>query len=137
MRIAWLHPDCLNMNCLNTDWLESADRAVFVFDDAQIEAAGWGMKRLMFLYETLRELPIEIYRGPMVETLLSLAGAGNIVTVATPDPWLRDRIAELQKFTAVEVTQAPVFAELEEPVDLRRFSRYWAKAEGKLLRDNE
>ena len=129
MKLAWLHPDCLS-----EAWLESGQRAIYVFDDAQIEAAGWGLKRIMFLYETLLGLPVEIHRGPTVETLISLAGpSGRIVTVATPDPWLCARITELRQSIPVDLKPAPVFVELEEPVDLRRFSRYWAKAEGKLL----
>ncbi len=129
MKLAWLHPDCLN-----AVWLQPGHRAVYVFDDAQIEAAGWGLKRIMFLYETLLGLPVEIHRGPTVDTLISLAGpSGRIVTVATPDPWLCSRIIELRQSIPVDLKPAPVFVELEEPVDLRRFSRYWAKAEGKLL----
>ena len=129
MRIAWLHLDCLNAG-----WLEPNDHAVYVFDDAQIEAAGWGLKRIMFLYETLLELPVEIHRGPLVETLLTLARKyEGIVTVDTPDPWLRNRIAELGLLTRVEVKARPVFVELEGCVDLRRFSRYWARAEKKLF----
>jgi len=129
VRLAWLHPDCLN-----ADWLEPHDQAVYVFDDAQLEAAAWGLKRVLFIYETLLELPLNIYRGPTVETLGTLADSSEgIVTVDTPDPWLRGRIAELRQFAAAEVKPRPVFVELEGSVDLRRFSRYWAKAERKLL----
>ena len=129
MKLAWLHPDCLS-----DAWIEPGQRAVNVFDDAQIDDAGWGLKRLMFLYETLLGLPVEIHRGPIVQTLAALARShGGVVTVATPDPWVRARIAELGQSIPVEVKQAPVFVELQEPVDLRRFSRYWAKAEGHLL----
>ena len=30
---------------------------------------GYGLKRRVFIYETLLELPVEIYAGPIVETL--------------------------------------------------------------------
>lgn len=135
MRLAWLHPDCLN-----AAWLEPNDHAVYVFDDQQIEADGWGIKRILFVYETLLELPVEIHRGPTVETLATLArSCEGIVTVDSPDPWLRGRIAELRQVASVEVKPGPVFVELDGAVprnhtgDLKRFSRYWAKAERKLL----
>jgi len=129
VRIAWLHADCLN-----AAWLEPTDHAVYVFDDKQIDADGWGLKRILFVYETLLELPVEIHRGPTVETLATLArGCEGIVTVDTPDPWLRARIADLREVAPVEVKPAPRFVELDGDVDLKRFSRYWAKAERKLL----
>lgn len=126
MRIAWLHSDCLT-----EAWCQPDDRAVYIFDDAQIAAAGWGIKRLAFLYETLLELPVEIYRGSLVATLASLGQP--VVTVDSPDPWLRARIAELRQVVPVDVLPAPVFVELSGSPDLQRFSRYWRKAEGKLL----
>lgn len=131
MKLAWLHSDCLDAG-----WLEpNNSRAVYVFDDSQLNAAGWGLKRIMFVYESLLELPeVEIHRGPVVETLTALAGSEEgIATVETPDPWLRSRIAELQLLMPVAVLPAPVFVELQGNADLKRFSRYWSKAEGKLL----
>jgi hypothetical protein len=58
MRIAWMHPDCLS-----DAWFTPDDQAVFIFDDAYLAASGWGLKRILFVYETLLELPVEIHRG--------------------------------------------------------------------------
>jgi hypothetical protein len=88
----------------------------------------------MFLYETLLELPVEIYRGPIVPTLAALAQPqGELTTVDTPDPWLRERIEELRQTIRVDLVPAPEFVCLEGRVDLKRFSRYWSKAEKELL----
>lgn len=108
--------------------------AAFIFDDEQIRLAGWGLKRIMFIYECLLELPVEIYRGPTVETLLALSAqqSAGIITMDSPDPWLREQIKRLREHVPVEVLPAPQFVELREPVDLRRFSRYWKQA-GPLL----
>jgi deoxyribodipyrimidine photo-lyase len=125
----WMHSGSL---CPLPDTLV-AD-AAFVFDDEQLRQAGWGLKRIMFIYECLLELPVEIYRGPTVETLLALAGeqSAGIMTVDSPDPWLREQIRKLQEHARVEVLPAPPFVELRKSVDLRRFSRYWKHA-GPLL----
>ena len=131
MRIAWIHPDCLS-----DSWFTSEDRAVFIFDDAYLTASGWGLKRILWVYETLLELPAEIHRGPTIPTLTALIADGlttGVVTVDTPDPWLRDRIGELRRVTTVDIVPAPCFVELTGKTDLKRFSRYWAKAEGRLL----
>ncbi len=85
----------MHADCLNAGWIPSGDRAVYVFDDEQLAAAGWGLKRILFVYETLLELPVEIHRGPTVETLVTLArNHAGITTVETPDPWLRERIQQ-------------------------------------------
>ncbi len=131
MRIAWIHPDCLS-----DSWLTPEDRAVFIFDDAYLAASGWGLKRILWVYETLLELPAEIHRGSVIPTLTALIADGRatgVVTVDTPDPWLRDRIGELRRVTTVDIVPAPCFVELTGKTDLKRFSRYWAKAEGRLL----
>jgi len=128
MKMVWLHPDCLA-----AEWCALGERAVFIFDDAYLTQAGWGLKRVMFVYETLLELPVEIHRGPTVATLLRLAGEASLVTVDTPDPWLRERFAELGRQAELEIVPAPAFVEISGKVDLQRFSRYWRRAEGKLL----
>ena len=89
MKLHWLHADCLN-----AEWIDPAGGpAVFVFDDRQLEAENWSLKRLGFVYECLLELPgVEIWRGPTAETLALLAqerDLESILTVRTPDPWLQ------------------------------------------------
>lgn len=130
MKLHWVHSDSLN-----ADWIDpDQGPAVFVFDDRQIENEGWGLKRVGFIYECLLELPaVEIWRGPMAETLASLGEARSvesIVTVQTPDPWLQAEAARLAAMNfAIEWRTPEAFVTLPGPVDLRRFSRYWRKAE--------
>ena len=131
MKLEWMHFDCLN-----NSWLQPGHRSIYIFDDTQIDAAGWGIKRIGFIYETLIELPVEIHRGSTVETLLALAeesAATGIVTVDTPDPFLRRVIATLQTTISVEIVPPPAFVTLPSSTDLTRFSRYWRKAEPQLL----
>ncbi|MCC6539280.1 MAG: hypothetical protein IT162_17135 [Bryobacterales bacterium] len=126
MTLDWVHTDCLA-----ADWIGGP--AVFVFDDEQVEANAWGIKRIGFVYECLLELPVEIHRGPTVETLTRLAAGRRVRTVASPDPWLRRQIDELGRGVTLEVIPAPVFVEIPTSADLRRFSRYWRHAEKQLL----
>ena len=125
-RLYWMHTDCMSQS-------QEALRhgTVFIFDDEQIEAAGWGLKRVQFLYECLLEMRVEIYRGRTIEILSTLAKQRQamIVTTSTPDPWLQEIIRQL----AIEQIPAPRFVDLTEPLDLKRFSRYWKRAEPTLL----
>lgn len=126
-----MHPDCLS-----AAWFTPDDHAVFIFDDAYLTASGWGLKRILFVYETLIELPVEIHRGPTLLTLTALiasSGATGVVIPDSPDPWLRNCIVLLRHLTTIDIVPTPAFVELTGKIDLKRFSRYWAKAEGKLL----
>ena len=135
MKLHWMHADCLN-----TDWIDpTLGAAVFVFDDLQLEADRWSLKRVGFVYECLLELPgVEIWRGPLAETLAQLVQERHlesIVTVRTPDPWLQAQAARLgARNIRVEWITPEPFVKLSGKVDLRRFSRYWRKVEAVLLR---
>jgi hypothetical protein len=130
MKLHWLHTDCLN-----GDWLDpSAGPTVFVFDDQQLEAERWSLKRIGFIYECLLELPgVEIFRGPVEETLTSLVRQrelDSVLTVVTPDPWLQAQAALLEsRGIPVHWIAPKPFVDLPDNVDLRRFARYWRKAE--------
>lgn len=125
--LIWLHPDCLAAD--NPAYLKSPGApALFVFDEAEIEAEAWSLKRIAFLYEALLELPCEIARGQVVEHLLARQ-PGRIVTVDSVNPRFRAYVQQLQKQVPVEVLPAVPFVDYRGHLDLKRFSRYWKRVE--------
>jgi hypothetical protein len=125
--LIWLHPDCLAAD--NPAYLNSPGApALFVFDEDEIEAEGWSLKRIAFLYETLLELPCEIARGQVVEELLARQ-PGRIVTVDSVNPRFRAYVQQLRKQAPVEVLPAAPFVDYPGHLDLKRFSRYWKRVE--------
>ena len=91
------------------------------------------------MYECLLELPeVEIFRGPMAETLTQLAAerqAEAVVAVRPMDPWLQGEGRVLEAAgVRVEWATAEPFVTLSGKVDLGRFSRYWRRAERELFR---
>ena len=110
--------------------------ALFVLDAAPLSA-----NRLRFLQECAAELPLQQRRGPVAEELLAVAhaeGADAIVTSRAVDPHIATIAAELDARQRHEpparrlplITLEPdPFVELDDPVDLGRFSRYWRRAE--------
>ena len=120
MKIFWMHTDCLRT--------EPAD-AVFIFDPKQIEREQWGLKRLVFLYESI-PAGVRILKG---DTVSLLANYDEVVTEESPDPWIRGCIEA--SHPKVTVIPAPAFANLRacSELDLKRFSRYWKKVEAKVL----
>jgi deoxyribodipyrimidine photo-lyase len=106
--------------------------AVFVFDRELIAQAGLSLKRLGFLYECLLELPVTLRHGDVVEELLTFArrhGADGVVTSAAVDPRFAAQRERIAAELPLQVLEPEPFVELPEPLDLRRFSRYWRQAE--------
>lgn len=123
--LLWLHEDCLSPTAPPFVHYPTAP-AIFVWD----EPVNWSLKRILFVYECLLELPVEIERGDPVEVLHTYAkklGAARIVTQRSPSP----RFAEIRKSLTlpVEVLEPVPFVELSGQVDLKRFSRYWRRAQ--------
>ena len=96
------------------------------------------LTRLGFLMECLLELPLTLRHGDVVEELLGFAqrhGATRIVTSQAVDPRFERLRARLVAALPVEVLEPEPFAPLAAcrpdgaPLDLRRFSRYWKRAE--------
>jgi hypothetical protein len=127
-RLIWLHEDCLRAT--HNVLAHAPDtKAVFIWDDAYMNAMHYGLKRRVFIYESLCELPVDIYAGD-TQTLLAGFGAQEIITGKTPNPALKEIMNGLHAQDGVKVTtlaDAP-FVQMDSPPDLRRFFKYWNKA---------
>ncbi len=125
--LIWLHPDCLAAD--NPAYLKYPQAvALFVFDEDEIEAEQWTLKRIAFLYQTLIELPTDIERGDVVAMLLKQKPA-KIVTVDSVNPRFRAYLRQLEAVVPVEVLPAVSFVDYRGSLDLKRFSRYWKRVE--------
>jgi hypothetical protein len=123
--VVWLHDDALR------HWWGEAP-AVYVFDAEKILRENWSLKRIGFIYECLLELPLEIRRGdPVAEVraFCEMQGADGVICMDSPDPRLRRQMNQLK----AEIVPLEPFLSFTGKVDLRRFSRYWTKAEPALL----
>ncbi len=134
--LVWVHEESLNPQGLALAAYPEAP-SVFIFDEAAIEDAGWSIKRLAFIYESLLEIPnIQIYRGKTVDILLSLCKEQAFQVIATTpavSPRLKDIIGELDKAIPVQHYPVEEFAPIKRVRDLRRFSRYWSSVESAVL----
>lgn len=134
--VLWIHGEALG--AANPALRAHPDRpALFVFDRSLIEgSAGQGpaisLKRLGFLYECLLDLPVALRAGAVAEELLAFAarhGADGVVTSRAVDPRFAALSATIGAALPLQVLEPEPFVQLEGPVDLRRFSRYWKRAE--------
>jgi deoxyribodipyrimidine photo-lyase len=111
---------------------------VFVLDPAWLAAERPALKRLVFLFECLADIPdLLVVEGPPAEVLPAAAAALDCDGVAvawTPCP--RDCAAarDLAATLPVTVVDEPHFCDRSRVDDLRRFSRYWQKVRDSALR---
>lgn len=145
--VLWIHAEALGL--ANAALRAHPQRpAVFVFDPLAAEQEPWGLKRLVFIYECLLELPVTIRAGdPLVElpAFAARCGADGVVTTRAADPRLQAITARLaERLPVVVLEPEPLVPADPEPPgasaaaardvspDLRRFSRYWPWAEPRI-----
>ena len=132
MKLIWVHADCLHVQ--SPAYRAHPDSpSLFVWDDAELQRAGWTLKRIGFIYECLLDLPVTIRRGDPVGEVRRFALerlCSGVVAMASPDPLLMAQAAALD----AEIIAPEPFVEVKDPVDLTRFSHYWRKVEDALTR---
>jgi deoxyribodipyrimidine photo-lyase len=128
--IVWVHGDCLAPDGPALRAYPDAP-AVFVWDDALLQRRRLSLKRIVFIYECLLELPVTIVRGNVATEVTAFAAAHGARRVATSDsvsPGFAAIRRRLATALTVEVLAAAPFVPPDVPFDLRRFSRYWQRA---------
>lgn len=127
-KLIWLHEDCLRATH-NLFSAAATAKAVYIWDDAYMDAMHYGLKRRVFIYESLCELPVEIYAGETIATLTALAtNADEIITGKTPNPALKEIMQSLRTGRKVTAIADDPFVQTDSPPELKRFFKYWNKA---------
>ena len=142
--LVWLHEGALRLTHpvfaaggLHAD-------TIFIWDRDRLAASHVGIKRQLFIYETLAEMSesrsLDIHEGRAEEVLPRLAaqaGARRLLVPSSPDPALLAEIGAIRRaapdLEIVEIEETP-FVTLANTPDLGRFFRYWNKAKKSALR---
>ncbi|MDX2075108.1 MAG: hypothetical protein SFZ02_01650 [bacterium] len=138
--IIWIHGD--NLSPYNPALLEGKNApALFVWDEKLLTEWHISLKRIVFIYECLLELPVIIRRGDIAQELVQFSQENNatrILTVESPSPHFKDIckrvISQMPKGSRLEVCKIEPFVRIEGNIDLKRFSRYWEKVKTQALR---
>lgn len=138
--IVWVHGDNLNPNGPALRAHPGAP-ALWVWDEPLLRAWGISLKRILFIYESLLELPVVIRRGQMVAQIARFAAEHNadtIATAASPSPRFAEICRRLREAGfAVTVHEERPFVEPDRAYDLKRFSRYWRAAQQSALQRSD
>lgn len=137
--VVWVHGDDLSPT--NAALLKHPEApALFVFDQPLLDHYQISLKRLVFLYECLLELPVTIRRGRISEEILEFARenrADSVVTTRSVSPRFFKIVGKLEaEIGPVTILEPPRFA-ADLDYDLKRFSRYWKKAEASVCQAPE
>lgn len=137
--VIWVHGDALSPR--HPVFLQASGApALFVWDDALLQEWRISLKRVLFMYECLLEIPVTIRRGDVAMEVLRFAqehSAARILTPSSPSPrhrWWCQRIAALMPdTTSLQLVPDEPFVPDDYPYDLKRFSRYWQAARNHVL----
>ncbi len=143
--LLWVHTDGLNPAW--PAFQEQPDSpSVFVWDTAWLAAEQITLKRILFLAECLREMPpaLLIHAGDPATEVLAAAqahrsthGITHVLALRTPDPRLQAAALTIGQHLPVIWLDPPPFAAGVREQDLKRFSRYWQRAQGSALRPTQ
>jgi hypothetical protein len=127
-----VHGDCLNPFGPALQAHPGAP-AIWVWDDELLQQWRISLKRILFIYECLLELPVVIRRGSVTEEIVKFAQeqkANTIVTTESPSPRFQAICEQLRQLGfSVETHPVEPFLDYDGQLDLRRFSRYWRVAQ--------
>lgn len=132
--IVWVHWDALSSVHPVRRAAPEAARVIYVWDAEEIARRDWSLKRCVFILECLEDMEVELLEGRPSEVLNGL-NASEVFTAASPDPYIRGEIDQLD--SDVTVVKAPPFVSVPDSVDMKRFFRYWNKAKTSVLQPTD
>ena len=137
--LVWLHEEALRADHPVFAAVPAA-KALFCWDIDYMAAADIGLRRQIFIYESLLDLDVKIIRGAASKVLPLVAQrvqATRLCVPDTPNPLIRQELSNVKAALTgitVELVSDRPFVQLATKPDLSRFFRYWNKARKQALR---
>ena len=126
--IVLLHEKSLRIPNTIVDRIKKDTKVVFVWDDGYYKNRGYSLKRLVFIYETISKLPVQILRGDTLQILTS-CNPTKVLIPFTADTGLTRLSQSLSRSFKVEIIKDDLFCEEDFSFETKRFFKYWKKAE--------
>ncbi len=125
-----LHEESLRMTHPVFHIAPEGTRVIYVWDDMYVQRAAYSLKRLIFIYETLCELEVDILRGD-TRSILQEINPSLVYIPNTNNPLILQMIASIRELMSVEMVADDPFINLKQAIVFKRFFQYWRKAEKK------
>jgi len=123
-----LHEEALRMSHPVFAAAPQGTRSIFVWDDTYFQQLPHSLKRLIFIYETLCEMPIDIVHATPLDAVQHFAPSMLYIPTTHSPPLVR-MIDALRAHVPITLVTDEPFVTLNKPTDARRFFQYWKKAE--------
>ena len=133
--LIWLHEESLRETHPVFTAAPEGTRAIYVWDDEYLRQLDYSLKRLVFIYETLCELPVDIIRGDSVSIIKQMCPS-ILYVPATTKPHIISNIGRLKTIANVQMIQDENFVTMTKTTDLKRFFPYWNMAQKTALQKN-
>ena len=133
MELFYIHDKALGSNCSIFSRTNSKTKAVFIWDDYYFKQRGYSLKRLVFIYETLCSMPVDIIYGTTGDVINMLAPK-KIITSFTADLPIQKIFKDISKQFELEFVYQPSFSQIDDSFEFKRFFKYWNKARKSALR---
>lgn len=130
--VVWVHGDNLNPNNPALALFPNAP-AIWVWDEDLLDEYHIALKRILFMYECLLEMPpqLVIRRGNVFKAVTRFAeerSADGVVVMDSPSPRFDRLVRKIERQHPVKIMSERPIVDYDGPYDLRRFSRYWRTA---------
>ena len=133
MQLIYLHDKGLGDNHPIFSRMNAESKAIFIWDDAYFKERGYSLKRLVFIYETLCTMPVEIIYGATNDVINNIAPK-KIITPFSADLSIINLISNISKQFEVEFVYQTAFAQIDDSSEFKRFFKYWNKAKETALK---
>ena len=127
MQLLYIHEKGLGDNQPIFSRMAPNSRALFIWDDAYLKKRNYSLKRLVFIYETLTTMPVEIVHGKTLDIVKEIAPK-KVITPYTSDLELRRLIREISVEFELEFVYPNAFVHIDDNFNFTRFFKYWNKA---------
>ena len=125
--IVLFHEKALNKNFPGSDKISERTKQLFIWDDQYFKRRGYTLKRLVFIYETLCQMNIEIIQGDTLE-VIQLLSPKQITTFFTTDLQIKEILTHLASLYPVKIIKPDPFVIIPDSYDSKRFFQYWNQA---------
>jgi hypothetical protein len=126
-QIIWLHDKALSQNHPVFNNINESTKAIYIWDEEFFKKRSYSFKRLVFIYETLCQLQIEIIKGDTIEVLKSF-NPEKIIIPFTVDTQIKNLVEQLSEVFLVEIVEEKPFVNIGSGYKFNRFFKYWNKA---------
>jgi hypothetical protein len=125
-----LHEESLRMTHPVFHAAPQGVRAIYVWDDDYVKRTGYSLKRLVFIYETLTGLDVDILHGD-TRRILQEINPTLVYLASTNNPLILEMIDSIGEVLPIEMVSDEAFVNLKNSMVFKRFFQYWRKAEKK------